>query len=205
LCVALNVEIHNHLFGWSAKQAPDGKAPATRASAPPLATLKAELRAQQEQVQGVFGNFRRAGAPATPVPQAQRKAKAKKPKARTEVHTLVPLLGAALFLVGAFVANLYATGIVHVHTAPTPLPESQLLSLSPLLLRASLNPEHKQLQGLLSRPAWLRMDARQRQQSAALIADKLKLLGVDHAELYAYKTRAIAIDFGSVVYLDESR
>ena len=203
LCVAVNVEIHNRLLSWSAKAGTDGKRGAATTGLPQLSELLGQLRAQEQQVQGVFANFRKpvsSGAPA----QSGHKGKNKRQKVK-DTPALLPAVGAALFLLTTLAANLYVLGVIHFSNPPKLLSQTEAQALSPLLVRASLDPSHKQLSGMLSRKDWLRMAPRERRAKAEELAVKLKSQGVTQAELFAYRTRAIQIDFGSVVYVDETQ
>jgi hypothetical protein len=54
----------------------------------------------------------------------------------------------------------------------------------------------------VSRPTWMKLTLRERAEAAAQIAGELRRRGIEHAELLAYSSRAIQIDYGSVVYLE---
>ena len=68
----------------------------------------------------------------------------------------------------------------------------------------TISADGKRMQGLVSRPAWRKLSARERLDAAEAIAGKLRERGIEHAELLAYKSRAIEIDFGAVVYVDDA-
>jgi len=218
LCVATNVEIHNRLCSWSSKAAPDGKqdgkhsatAGAAASAAPTLAALQAQLRAQEQAVQAVFANFRKpiaSGPPAAAPATTKKHAKAKRERAYTAggSSSVLRFVAAAVLLSLALGANLYTSGVLSFSEAPTNLSSAELHALSPLLLRATLKAKRTHLEGLLSRPAWRRLEPRERRTAAAALAKKLSDLGVLHAEIFAFRTRAIEIDFGTVVYVDDTK
>ena len=197
LSVALDVEIHNRLQAWSAETT-SGSLPA----------LQLQLRAQQEAAQAVFNDFHRPLAGSAP---AVRPAPSKRAKKRAAAHPKSKSAhwlrygAVGVFLLGAIGANLYAMGIAPLKPAPHALESSALQQLSPLLLEGQLSHDGKRFTGSVSRPAWQKLSPRERTEEAMRLASLFKSRGVDHAELLAYKTRAIQIDYGSVVYVDNGK
>jgi hypothetical protein len=208
LCVALSVEIHNRFHAWSRPSAERDQA---RGSTPPLAALQAQLRAQEQAVQGVFSNFRKprelpGAATAT---QTQAK-KPTRPKAASKARAtggigLFGFAAAALFLLVALGANLFTTGVVRLQEAPEVLMPAELHALSGLLLQGKLSAKRTRFEGWVARPAWQRMPAVERRSAAQALAANLERQGIHHAHVYAYKTRAIEVEFGGVVYVDDAR
>jgi hypothetical protein len=198
LCVAIDVEVHNRLQSWS--QAPN-QLGADRS----LAALQDQLRAQRTAAQGVFPNYQR---PLTGVARTTRASTPTKPAKRQAVHGsggsaswLRVGIASALVLL-ALGANLFTSGFVRLNPTPDVLSKDRLHDLSPLLITGRLTEHGKHFDGLISRPSWVRLAPREREGAADDLARALKLHGVDHADLLAYKTRVIHIDFGSVVFVD---
>jgi hypothetical protein len=206
LCVAINVEVHNRLrsFGKTSK---DASKPGSQT---PQTALLARIREQQESVQAVFPDFRKPGviarkssrAPATKKQTSSRAPKTQRRAAAPPASSLVRMIAASLFLLVVVGANLYVTGVVTLHPAPQALKTVELQALSPLLLTGSVNAAGTHFAGLLSRPLWQRLDARSRVAAAGQLAQRLVKRGVQHAEVLAYKARAIEIKFGTVTYVD---
>jgi hypothetical protein len=206
LCVALNVEIHNRLRQWS-----DPKSRSDGSSPPPLASLQAQLRAQEQSVHEVFGNFRKPReltpvAPGSGQPTS-RKAASKKPSRvpASGGHSVLLFVIAGLFMLGALGANLVTTGVITLKKPAQVVSQSELRGLSPLLLRGSLSADGSRFDGLISRPIWQQLDPKQRRARADQLALRLSKLGVQQARLFAYKTRAIEVESGRVVYVDDAR
>jgi hypothetical protein len=204
LCVALNVEIHNRLHAWS-------RLDRARGSTPPLAALQAQLRAQEQAVQGVFANFRKprdaAGAAPASAPASKKPLKAK-PSRKSPSAGGVGLFGfvaVCLFALGGLGANLFATGVVSLREPLVPLSEPELARLSPLLVQGKLSAKGTRLDGLLARRAWLALAPGERRAAAQLLAKNLEQLGIHHARVFAYQTRAIEVEFGGVAYVDDAR
>jgi hypothetical protein len=202
LCVAINVEVHNRLQAWSQLSGDSSKT----GSSGSLAALHVQLRAQQEAAQAVFVDFHRplagtAPGRATPAKKAKRQAA----KSASWGGSVAKLVGASAFVVAVAAANLVATGVISFERAPEVLTRESLQALSPLLINGRLTEGGKHFQGLISRPKWLRLTPRERQDEAGRLAQSLKSKGVDHAEVLAYKARAIQVDFGTVVYVDDAK
>jgi hypothetical protein len=199
LCVALNVEVHNRLRHWSGTP-----------STPPLASLQSQLRAQEHSVQGVFSNFRKPkelASVAAGSSQPAKKAAPKKPSplpVRGGGHSIAAFVGAGLFMLLALGANLYTTGLITLHKPPQELAQMELRGLSPLLLRGSLSADGTRFHGLISRPLWRQLDAKQRRARADQLAQRLTKLGVRQARLLAYKSRAIEVESGRLVFVDDA-
>jgi hypothetical protein len=203
LCVAMNVEIHNRLHSWSSSNA-------LASSAPALGTLQAQLRGQESAVQGVFANFRKPIASSPPVaapPAAKKPARPKTlrmPAIEGATSTL-RVVAAAVLVVVVLTTNLYVSGALRFEEPVISVAAAELHALSPLLVRASMNAKHTRFDGLLSRPAWYRLRPEERRTMAAALAQKLFKLGVRDAVVFAYKTRAIEIHFGTLVYVDDAK
>ncbi|MEY4581632.1 MAG: hypothetical protein RL701_6335, partial [Pseudomonadota bacterium] len=206
LCVALDVEVHNRLQLWSS-------AGALKASPGPLTALQVQLRAQQEAAQGVFSDFHRplvgagpasAARAQTPVRKAPKRAEAPQPKA-ADTATRWRMVAAGVFVLAAVGANLYAMGYLQWSVAPRALEGAELKELSPLLVTGRLTQDGKRFSGLLARPEWLRLSPNERVAEAARLANVFKRRGIDHAEVLAYKARAMQIDYGTVVYVDDAK
>ncbi|MET0390482.1 MAG: hypothetical protein ABW321_31205 [Polyangiales bacterium] len=205
LCVALDVEVHNRLQVWS--HTADGKAP-TGGS---LAALQLQLRAQQEAAQAVFADFHRPLAGSAPpraisAPATKRAQPSREPQ-RTAAAPESPWLrfgAACVFVLAALGANLYVMGVLRFDQRPEVLPHTELLQLSPLLQTGQVTPDGKRFSGSLARPAWHRLTPRERTAEAVRFAAALKRRGIDHAEVLAYKTRALQVDYGTVVYVDDA-
>jgi hypothetical protein len=201
LCVALDVEIHNRLQEW-------GQDAKSRASSS-LAPLQIQLRAQQEAAQAVFSDFHR---PLAGTASSARAAPARKPTKRVERKpaagadsSRLRLVAAAVFALSAVGANLYITGVVRFDQAPKALPAFELRELSRFLLNGRVTSDGKRFMGLLSRPAWRSLSPRERTDEAVHFAQALKRHGIEHAEVLAYKARAIQVEYGTVVYVDDAR
>jgi hypothetical protein len=205
LSVAINVEVHNRLRAFAAESAAGKSAGVTS-----IAQLTAALRAQEATVQAVFGDFRQpagAGVPDAPSTPAKR-TRAPKPRAKTmrsSGGSLWKVAVVSLLLVGVVGANLLTSGVVALHRRSRPVPALQLHELSPLLLRGTLNAAGTNFSGLVARPAWRQLAPRARLTAAEDLAKRLLDRGVKHAEILAYKTRAIQIDFGTVTYVDDAK
>jgi hypothetical protein len=102
-------------------------------------------------------------------------------------------------------ANLFATGVLSLHEPLVPLSPPELARLSPLLVQARLSAKGTRLDGLLSRRAWLALSPRERRAAAQLLAKNLEQLGIHHAQVFAYQTRAIEVEFGGVAYVDDAQ
>jgi hypothetical protein len=96
-------------------------------------------------------------------------------------------------------------GVVQLERPPEVLSADRLRDLSPLLINGRLTAGGKHFAGLVARPSWNRLTKRQRQDAAESLAQALKAQGIDHAEVNAYKARAIQVDFGSVVFVDTKK
>lgn len=199
LSVAIEVDIHNHMLTWSQTATSETGRPLS------LAALQLSLRAQKEAAQAVFADFHRplAGSAVAAKP-ATRKVKAKPAAAKRATSSGARLLAASVFALAALTANLYVTGTLRVTDPPRALNAGLLQAVSPLLVSARLSSDGKRLRGRVSRPSWRRLSPRKRIEEAERIASELKQRGIEHAELLAYKNRAIQIDFGSVVYVDDA-
>jgi hypothetical protein len=197
LCVAINVELHNRLHAWSQPSAGSGK----RNSSGSLAALQVQLRAQHEAAQAVFPDFHRPIGAAAESGRAAKKAKRGKDWGLSG-SSLVRFVAAALFVLAALGANLYTFGVVQLERPPEMLSADRLRDLSPLLINGRLTAGGKHFAGLVARPSWNRLTPRQRETAAESLAQALKAQGIDHAEVNAYKARAIQVDFGSVVFVD---
>ena len=166
-------------------------------------------------VQGVFTNFcaSRASCPAraTASPAPAKKptlAEAGKTKARAERWCRSVRLRGRVAICSAFVglgANLFTTGVVHLQEPPVVLMPAELHSLSALLLQGKLSAKRTRFEGSVSRPAWRRLPAAERRAAAQALAVNLERQGIHHAQVYAYKTRAIEVEFGGVVYVDDAK
>jgi hypothetical protein len=208
LCVALDVEVHNRLQAWSAQASGTGKA-----LGGPLTALHVQLRAQQEAAQAVFSDFHRPLVGHAAATAARAAAPAKKPPKRAEAaqpavsdeSSLWRVAAAAAFALAALGANLYALDYLHWNEPPRPLADTELKQLSPLLLNGQLTQDGKRFSGLLARPEWRRLSPHERVAEAARLATALKQRGIDHAEVLAYKARAMQIDYGTVVYVDDAK
>jgi hypothetical protein len=200
LCVAINVELHNKLHAWSQPPAGAGK----RGSSGSLATLQVQVRAQHEAAQAVFPDFHRPIGAAAESRGAAKKAKRSKAWG-VSGSNLVRFVAAALLVVVALSANLFVSGVLQLERPPEVLTAERLRDLSPLLINGRLTADGKHFAGLVARPSWNRMTPRQRQDAADSLAQALKAQGIDHAEVNAYKIRAIQVDFGSVVFVDASK
>jgi hypothetical protein len=205
LCVALNVEIHNRFLAWSRSEQ-------ARGSTPPLAALQAQLRAQEQAVQGVFTNFRKprdqaaaAGAPSAPVPRKPLKAQATRKSFTSTGVGLFGFVAVCLFVLVGLGANLFAMGVVSLHEPPVPLAQPELAKLSPLLVQGKLSAKGARFDGLLSRRAWQALAPGERRAAAQLLAKNLEQLGIHHAQVFAYQTRAIEVEFGGVAYVDDAK
>lgn len=193
LCVAIDVEIHNALHGWSQ--------PGKPSESTELGTLQSQL---SEQLQ-----LARAAYPAFQLPlggQAARTPKKSRRAARSwslPAEAWVRLGGAGLLLAIVVVANLFAFGVLRTDAPVTVLTAERVTQLWPLLLDGRLSANGKHFEGTVARPVWNRMPARERRSAAETFAQALKAQGVDHAEVLAYKTRVVQIDFGSVVFVDD--
>jgi hypothetical protein len=201
LSVALDVEIHNRMQTWGQG---DIKAP----GAGSLASLQIQLRAQQEAAQAVFTDFHRPLAGTASRPAAAKKS-ARRPE-RTPAPAAADngrlrLMAAGFFALVALAANLWVTGVVKIDQAPQAVSDVELKSLSPLLVNGRVTRDGKRFMGLVSRPAWYRMSPRQRNDEAVRFAAALKRRGIEHAEVLAYETRALQIEYGTVVYVDDAR
>lgn len=202
LAVALEVDVHNHLLDWSETDSTEtGKAYSP-------AALQLQLRAQKEAAQAVFADFHRplVGSASPPKASESKKAKAKSASKRAAAKRseLPRLIAASVFALSALGANLYVTGAVQLREPPKPVAPQVLRSVSPLLLSARLSDDGKRLLGAVSRPNWRKLSPRQRIDAADEIASELRQRGIEHAELLAYKSRAIQIDYGTVVYVDDA-
>jgi hypothetical protein len=207
LCVALSVEIHNRFHAWSRPAGRDQG----RGSTPPLAALQAQLRAQEQAVQGVFSNFRKprelpgaATAPLALVKKPTRPKRGNQARATGGVG-LFGFAAAALFLLVGLGANLFTTGVVRLQEAPEVLMPAELHALSALLLQGKLSAKRTHFEGSLARPAWQRLPVAERRAAAQALAANLERQGIHHAQVYAYKTRAIEVEFGGVVYVDDAK
>ncbi|HKP64673.1 MAG TPA: hypothetical protein VJV78_48385 [Polyangiales bacterium] len=212
LCAALDVELHNRMLDWCSSGTPTWQA------------LQQELAQQRASAEDVFGNFKHPrSTPAAkssprpqpskdavpaPVPQ-RRKRKRKRSEAADQLNpeqrkALLKLAAATLVIILTTGSVLYSLDAVQFGTPLESLTVAQLEDLSPLLVRATVDPRHKKLDGLISRKAWVRLTKTERRNAAADVAAKLKRMGVSNARLMAYKTPAIQIEFDTVVYVDES-
>lgn len=194
LCVALDVEVHNRLQGWS-----------TESASASLPALQLQLRAQQESAQAVFNDFHRplvGSAPAARVVPSKRAKKRAAAHPESKHFASLRFAAVAVFLLAVVGANLYATGVVELKPRPQVMKPLELQELSPLLVDGQLTRDGKRFTGTLSRPRWQKLSARERTMEAARLAEAFKQRGVDHAEVLAYKGRAIEIDYGAVVYVD---
>ncbi|HET8934781.1 MAG TPA: hypothetical protein VFN67_15130 [Polyangiales bacterium] len=208
LSIAIEVDVHNLLLSWSQTNASESGKPFS------LAPLQLQLRAQKEAAQAVFNDFHKplagSAAPAKAVVESkkpQRSQPVAQPRAAAAPavdRALWRYVAAGIFAVGALGANLFVTGTVRLREPPQALTQAKLLELSPLLVNGRLSSDGKNLSGSLSRRNWVKLTPRQRTEAADAIASELKRRGIDHAELLAYKSRAIQIDYGSVVYVDDS-
>ena len=79
-----------------------------------------------------------------------------------------------------------------------------LAILGDATINGRLSADGKRLSGKVSRPSWQKLTPRERSLAAHELAKELKRRGIEHAELLAYRGRAIQIDFGSVVYVDDT-
>jgi hypothetical protein len=207
LSVAINVEIHNRLRAFATESEA-----ANASGAISLAQLMADLRAQEASVQTVFPDFRQpagSGAPAARTP-APKRARSPKPQAKTKTvsasgTSVWKFALVCILLVGVVGANLLTSGTIGLHKPLKPVPTLELHELSPLLLRGTLSAAGTQFSGLVSRPAWRQLPARARLTAADDLAKRLGARGVKHAEILAYKSRAIQIDFGTVTYVDDAK
>jgi hypothetical protein len=118
---------------------------------------------------------------------------------------LLKLSAALLVLAGVVAANLFVLGVVHVEEPRTVLTPARVAQLSPLLLEGQLVDGGRRFEGVVARPIWKRMALRERQLAADKLAQALKAQGIEHAEVLAYKTRAIGIEYGSVVFVEDVR
>jgi hypothetical protein len=208
LSIAIEVDIHNLLLSWSQASASESGKPFS------LAPLQLQLRAQKEAAQAVFNDFHKplAGSAApvkSPVVEAKKVrsqpvAQPKSKPAQTGDTRLLRYVAAGLFALSALGANLYVTGAVRLREPPKPLTQEALRALSPLLVNGRLSSDGKNLSGSLSRRTWVKLTPRERTQAADAMASELKRRGIDHAQLLAYKDRAIQIDYGAVVYVDDA-
>lgn len=204
LCVAINVEVHNRLQAWSQLSGEAAKA----GSSGSLAALHVQLRAQQEAAQAVFADFHRplAGtAPGKSPAPAAKKGKRPGPQPTGTASSVLRLAAACAFVVGVAAVNLYVLGFVQFESQPVALAPENLQALSPLLINGRLSEGGRRFQGLISRPNWHKLSPRERQEAAAKLAASLKAQGIDHAEVLAYKSRAIQVNYGSVVYVDDAK
>jgi hypothetical protein len=213
LCAALQVELHNRMLDWCSSGTPTWQA------------LQQELAQQRTSAEEVFGNFKRPrstpAAKSSPRPQPSKDAmpqavpqrRKRKRKRRSDPaqgdperrKVIAKLVVASLVIVLSAASALHSAGVVQIGTPPSVLTTQQLQELSPLLVRATVNQRSKTLEGLISRPAWLRMTKTERQAAATDLAAKLKRMGVPNARVLAYKTPVIQIEFDTVVYVDESK
>jgi hypothetical protein len=201
LCIAINVEVHNRLLGWS-QAASDPRKPSSGS----LAALQVQLRAQQEAAQAVFPDFHQ------PIGANGEQGRAKKKTAKRASKpwigagsSVLRLSAAAVLVLGALAANLYAFGFMQLGRPPEVLGPERVQALSPLLLTGRLTQRGKRFVGTIARPTWNRMTKRQRQDAAETLARALAAQGIDHAEVLAYQTRAIQVDFGSVVFVEDGK
>jgi hypothetical protein len=199
LCVAINVEVHNRLQTW-AQDSNDPRKPGSGS----LAALQVQLRAQHEAAQAVFPDFHQPIGGGAETGRAKKAKRASKPWFGAG-SSFVRLGAAAAFVLVALVANLYAFGFMQLERPPEVLSVERVQALSPLLLNGRLTRGGKHFVGMIARPSWNRMTARQRQDAAETLARALSAQGIDHAEVLAYQTRAIQVDFGSVVFVDDGK
>jgi len=198
LCVAVDVEIHNRLQSWAAEGG----------GATSLPALQLQLRAQQEAAQAVFADFHRplvGSAPAArpaPSKRAKKRAAARGNGLRTD---WLRFGAASVLVLAALGGNLYVTGVLELKKAPAVVPANELQQLWPLLLDGHLTHDGKRFSGMIARPAWQKLTPRERTDQAVRLAALFKERGIEHAEVVAYKSRAIQIDYGTVVYVDGGR
>jgi hypothetical protein len=197
LCVAIETEVHNRLQIWSHGSA---------GSSGSLAALQVQLRAQQEAAQAAFPNFHRPLASSSdgrsPVPRRPAKSVSAAQSGRV---SWLRFGAAGLFVLLALGANLFTSGVIHVQQPAQVLTRDRLHDLSPLLIHGKLTQDGKRFEGGVARPAWFALSARERQDAAQVLAQRLKAKGVEHAQVLAYKDRAIQVEFGSVVFIDAAR
>jgi hypothetical protein len=170
--------------------------------------LQIQLRAQHTAAQAVFPNFHQALGGSSPDTRAASTAKAaaraSKPRPVGNTNVL-RLAGASLLALLSISAALYASGLVQLEQPPEVLAAPRLQGLSPLLLQGRLTQHGTRFEGAIARPSWVRLSPRQRLEAADSLAQALKMQGVEHAEVLAYKTPVIQVSFGSVVFVDGAR
>lgn len=206
---AVHVELHNRMLAWS------------RSGTPSADSLRSQLQAQQRAAEEVFSNFRRprstpAGKssprpapakealPQPPLMRRKKRKRAAKAVERSSFGAWAKLAAVSLVIVLSASWLLYATGVFQVGTPPSTLSEVQLQRLSPLLLRATLVPRQHRLEGLVSRPAWQSLSKNERRTLASDLAAKLKQKNIANAQILAYKSAVITIEFSTVVFVDEN-
>lgn len=217
LSAALHVELHNRMLAWASSGNPSWQ------------TLRQQLQAQQSAAEDVFANFRKprstpaakasprpAPAPAAakeaqpqPVPAARKK---KKRKAAVKETGLDATQRAAWLKVGALAlvivlsgsALLFQSGAVEIGTPLVVLDEAKLHEFSPLLVRGTIDRRQHRLTAWLSRSDWSRLSKQQRQAAAAELSAQLKEKGLQHAQVLAYKSPVMQIEFLTVVNVDEA-
>jgi hypothetical protein len=210
LCAAVEVELHNRLLAWS------------RSGTPSAASLDAQLQTQQRAAEEVFTNFRRPrstpaakssprpapglakeAAPQPAPPRRKKRKRAARESERPSLGAWAKLAGLALVIVFSAIWLLYSAGAFQLGTPPTTLSSSQLQELSPLLLRATLSPRRHELEGFVSRPGWRSLSKEERRTAAADLAAKLKQKQIPNAQIMAYKSPVITIEFSTVVFVDD--
>jgi hypothetical protein len=212
LSIAVEVDVHNLLLSWSQASAAETGKPLS------LAPLQLQLRAQKEAAQAVFHDFHKplAGSSGSAprasgsAPKASESKRVRSlPAAPTKRKSAPPsragrYVAAGLFVLAALGANLYVTDAVPWRQPPHVLMQATLHAVSPLLVSGRLSADGKRFSGSVSRPSWLKLTPSERGRAAESIASELKRRGIEHAQLMAYKERAIDIDFGTVVYVDDA-
>jgi hypothetical protein len=215
LSAALQVELHNRMLDWC------------RSGSPTWQALQRELAQQQTAAEDVFGNFKRPrstpAAKASPPPQqpskdaqpqpqpvpARRKRKRKRVSDSAQLaperrKAMLKMAAASVVIVLSLAFSLHSAGILEFSSPPAVLTTQQLENISPLLVRGILNEHTKKLDGLVARAVWVRLSKAERRAAAADLATKLKQMGISNANVLAYKTPVIQIEFDTVVFLDES-
>ncbi len=210
LCAAIEVEVHNRLLAFC------------RNGTPSWQTLNARLQAQRSAAEDVFPGFRRTRSQRAPKPSPQLSAakedkpqpaptkRKKRRQAAVEEATSAARtawlkfggLGLVAVLAGA--SALHSAGLYSFTSAPPPIASAQLEALSPLLLKAKIDPSQRKLEALVSRPHWQRLTKSERRELAQDLAAKLKRMNVVNARVLAAKSTAIQIDFSVVVFVDET-
>lgn len=223
LSVALNVEIQNRIEGWIASVERMQKTNQLTQDGPPREFLYAQLRAQEESVQSVFGGFRRPKerqATGTQARAQEAKIPAKEPRKKQKKATTKPSRGselaevmrdemvktvaATIVAVIAFSYVLYSTGALSsADSGPKYFTEQEMHDLSPLLVRALVL--HKDtLVGMVGAQRWYALDAHGREDAADKLAKKLAVMGVKEANVVCGKQPAITIDVGVVTFTDKT-